>query len=94
MQNAPPSLFPFFADFVVLPKKDTFSATLSASSIAATVSGLGLFAGLFSAAAAMAVKAAVALIPMVALLIRGTRPMSRLKTTVDFSALLTRSLNL
>ena len=93
-QKEPLLLLPLEADFVELPKNEIFSATLRASSIAATVSALGLLAGLFSAMAAMAVRAAVALIPMVALLIKGTLPMSRLKTAVDFSALLTRSLNL
>ena len=77
-----------------LPKKEIFSATLSASSIVAIASALGLLAGLFSTAAAMAVRAAVALIPMVSLLISGTLPMSKLNTTVDFSASLTRSRNL
>ena len=69
-----------------LPKNEIFSATLSASSIAATVSLLGLEAGRSSAAAAMAVRAEVALMPMVTLLMRGTLPISRLNTTEDFSA--------
>ena len=94
MQNAPLSaLFPV-TDFVLLPKNETLSATLSASSIASIVSLLGLSAGLLSTEAAMAVRAVVALTHIVFLLITGTRPMSRLKITVDFSASFTRSLNL
>ena len=54
-------LSPFpLTDLVVLPKKETLTATLIASSIASTVSLLGLDAGLSSAAAAIAMKAEVA----------------------------------
>ena len=93
MQKAP--LFGFFPfkDFVLFLKNEIFSATLSTSSIAVTVSVLKLLAGHPSTAAAMAVRAEVALTPMVEWLIRGTLPISKLKTTVDFSASCTISRN-
>ena len=67
-------------------------ATLSASSMASIVSRDGLSDGLISAAAAIAVRAVVALIPIEFLLIIGTRPISRPKTTVDLSVSFIKSL--
>ena len=84
----------FLYDFVVLPKKDMSLARLRTSSRAVTASLLGVDVCLPSFAAAIVVRARVALVAMVSLFIIGTVLMFRLKISVDFSASLTASANL
>jgi hypothetical protein len=63
------------------------------SSIVDTTSGLGTVDPGFSTLAARLVRASVALLEMVSVLSSGTLPILRLRSSMDFSASFTASLN-